>query len=93
MKSNDSNASDHNWSLDDFVVSQEEGKTRFHDLDLPDQVMQAVAALGYEYCSPIQALTLPESLSGNDITGKAQTGSGKTAALYTHLPLPTIPTA
>ena len=80
MKSNDSNASDHNWSLDDFVVSQEEGKTRFHDLDLPDQVMQGVAALGYEYCSPIQALTLPESLSGNDITGKAQTGSGKTAA-------------
>jgi len=63
LKSNDSNASDHNWSLDDFVVSQEEGKTRFHDLDLPDQVMQGVAALGYEYCSPIQALTLPESLS------------------------------
>jgi ATP-dependent RNA helicase RhlB len=69
-----------NWSLDDFQVPEVEDKTRFHDLDLPDQVMQAVAALGYQYCSPIQALTLPESLGGKDITGKAQTGSGKTAA-------------
>jgi len=69
-----------NWSLDDFQVPEAEDKTRFHDLDLPDQVMQAVAALGYQYCSPIQALTLPESLDGQDITGKAQTGSGKTAA-------------
>ena len=69
-----------NWSLDDFQVPEAEDKTRFHDLDLPDQVMQAVAALGYQYCSPIQALTLPESLDGKDITGKAQTGSGKTAA-------------
>ncbi|MBT3438222.1 MAG: DEAD/DEAH box helicase [Oceanospirillaceae bacterium] len=69
-----------NWLLDDFQVPEAEDKTRFHDLDLPDQVMQAVAALGYKYCSPIQALTLPESLDGKDITGKAQTGSGKTAA-------------
>jgi ATP-dependent RNA helicase RhlB len=80
LKSNDSKSTDQKWSLDDFVVPQEEGKTRFHDLDLPDEVMQGVAALGYEYCSPIQALTLPESLAGKDITGKAQTGSGKTAA-------------
>jgi len=77
LKSNDSKASGLNWSLDDFIVPQEDGKTRFHDLDLPDQVMQGIAALGYEYCSPIQALTLPESLAGKDITGKAQTGSGK----------------
>jgi len=82
LKSNDSNITDQAWSLDEFVVAQEEGKTRFHDLDLPDQVMQGVAALGYEYCSPIQALTLPESLAGKDITGKAQTGSGKTAAFF-----------
>jgi len=75
------NSSQHqNWSLDDFQVPEAADKTRFHDLDLPDQVMQAVAALGYQYCSPIQALTLPESLNGKDITGKAQTGSGKTTA-------------
>ncbi len=69
-----------NWTLDDFVVPEEEGKLRFHDLDLPDEVMQGVQAQGYQYCSPIQALALPESLQGMDITGKAQTGSGKTAA-------------
>lgn len=69
-----------NWNLEDFQVPEEEGKLRFHDLDLPDEVLQGVQALGYQYCSPIQALTLPESLQGMDITGKAQTGSGKTAA-------------
>ncbi len=68
------------WTLEDFQVPQAEGKLRFHDLDLPDEVMQGVQAQGYQYCSPIQALTLPESLQGMDITGKAQTGSGKTAA-------------
>ena len=69
-----------NWNLENFQVPAEEGKLRFHDLDLPDEVLQGVQALGYQYCSPIQALTLPESLQGMDITGKAQTGSGKTAA-------------
>ena len=68
------------WTLESFQVPEEEGKLRFHDLDLPDEVMQGVQAQGYQYCSPIQALTLPESLQGMDITGKAQTGSGKTAA-------------
>jgi len=69
-----------NWDIESFQVPVEEGKLRFHDLDLPDEVLQGVQALGYQYCSPIQALTLPESLQGMDITGKAQTGSGKTAA-------------
>ena len=68
------------WSLDDFVIPKVANKLRFHDLNLPDQVMQAVQAAGFSYCSPIQALTLPASLQGKDITGKAQTGSGKTAA-------------
>ncbi|MFP8965423.1 ATP-dependent RNA helicase RhlB, partial [Pokkaliibacter sp. CJK22405] len=57
-----------------------EGKVRFHDLSLPDDVLHAIADLGFEYCSPIQSKTLPHSLSGRDITGKAQTGTGKTAA-------------
>jgi len=69
-----------NWSIDSFQVPEAEGKLRFHDLDLPDEVMQGIQAQEYQYCSPIQALTLPESLQGMDITGKAQTGSGKTAA-------------
>ena len=80
MKSNDSKASGLNWSLDDFIVPQEEGKTRFHDLDLPDQVMQGIQRLGFESPSPIQAETIPVALSGKDIVGLSQTGSGKTAA-------------
>ncbi|PXF31907.1 hypothetical protein WH50_07325 [Pokkaliibacter plantistimulans] len=68
------------WSPAEFEVYPAEGKVRFHDLNLPDDVLHAVAELGYEYCSPIQAKTLPFSLQGRDITGKAQTGTGKTAA-------------
>ncbi len=36
--------------------------------------------MGFEYCSPIQARSLPYSLSSHDVVGKAQTGTGKTAA-------------
>ena len=35
---------------------------------------------GFEYCTPIQAETLPIALSGRDLAGQAQTGTGKTAA-------------
>jgi len=68
------------WSLDQFPVAEKEGSTRFHDLDLPLSVMQAIADLGFEYCSPIQAAVLPHTLDGLDAVGKAQTGTGKTAA-------------
>ncbi len=68
------------WSLDEFKVPEVEGKTRFHDLDLPLELMHAIADLGFEYCSPIQAQSLPHTLNGHDMVGKAQTGTGKTAA-------------
>ncbi len=68
------------WSLDDYMVAPQEGKTRFHDLNLPMSLMRGIAELGYEYCSPIQAQTLPYTLDGYDAIGKAQTGTGKTAA-------------
>ena len=68
------------WSLDKFVVPEKEGLTRFHDLDLPLPMMHAIADLGFEYCSPIQAAILPHTLDGLDAVGKAQTGTGKTAA-------------
>tara|TARA_R110002072_G_scaffold86030_2_gene194296 strand:+ start:4996 stop:6420 length:1425 start_codon:yes stop_codon:yes gene_type:complete len=68
------------WSLDDFIVEPQEGKTRFHDLGLRDELMHGVADLGFHYCSPIQASILPHTLQGNDAIGKAQTGTGKTAA-------------
>lgn len=42
--------------------------------------MHGVAEAGFEYCSPIQAQILPHTLQGHDAIGKAQTGTGKTAA-------------
>lgn len=68
------------WTLDDFKVAPQEGKTRFHDLDLPLDLMHGIADLGFEYASPIQAKSLPHTLNGHDVVGKAQTGTGKTAA-------------
>ncbi|AQV01258.1 DEAD/DEAH box helicase [Desulfococcus multivorans] len=68
------------WDLSSFEVPVAEGKTRFHDLDLPGEILHAVADLGFQYCSPIQAEILPATLMGKDASGQAQTGTGKTAA-------------
>jgi ATP-dependent RNA helicase DeaD len=54
--------------------------TRFADLGLHPSVVEAVAAIGYESASPIQAATIPPLMAGRDILGQAQTGTGKTAA-------------
>lgn len=69
-----------NWKLSSFNVPPLEGKTRFHDLGLPDPLMHAIADLKFEYCTPIQAEIMPSTLKGRDATGRAQTGTGKTAA-------------
>jgi ATP-dependent RNA helicase RhlB len=69
-----------NWDLSQFKVSPAEGKTRFHDFDLPNPLLRAISDLGFEYCTPIQAKILPSSLAGKDASGRAQTGTGKTAA-------------
>ena len=68
------------WSPSEFVVEAVDDKTRFHDLDLQDSLLRGVAELGFQYCSPIQAKILPHTLQGHDAIGKAQTGTGKTAA-------------
>ena len=68
------------WSIDRFVVPEQEGQTRFHDLGLHDDIMRGIAELGFQYCSPIQAAILPHATQGHDAIGKAQTGTGKTAA-------------
>ncbi|SBV35246.1 Cold-shock DEAD box protein A homolog [uncultured Stenotrophomonas sp.] len=52
----------------------------FADLGLSQPVMKAVAAVGYETPSPIQAATIPAMLAGRDVLGQAQTGTGKTGA-------------
>ena len=68
------------WTLNDFQVEPQEGKTRFHDFKLDLRLMHGIADQNFKYCSPIQALSLPHALEGKDILGKAQTGTGKTAA-------------
>jgi ATP-dependent RNA helicase DeaD len=52
----------------------------FADLGLSEAVLKGLADVGYESPSPIQAATIPVLLSGVDILGQAQTGTGKTAA-------------
>ncbi|MEN8134822.1 MAG: DEAD/DEAH box helicase [Thermodesulfobacteriota bacterium] len=68
------------WDQSSFEVTPEEGKSRFHDFDLPPEIMHAISDLDFKYCTPIQAESLPHTLKGLDIIGKAQTGTGKTAA-------------
>ena len=53
---------------------------RFAELGLAEPILQGLAAAGFDYCTPIQAQTLPLTLQGLDIAGQAQTGTGKTAA-------------
>jgi ATP-dependent RNA helicase DeaD len=53
---------------------------RFADLGLPEPLLRALADVGYESPSPIQAATIPPLLAGRDVLGQAQTGTGKTAA-------------
>ena len=52
----------------------------FGSLDLAPSLMRGIEGLGFEKCSPIQAQILPHTLEGHDAIGKAQTGTGKTAA-------------
>ena len=68
------------WKLEDFDIPEAEDKDRFHDFALPEPLMRAVHELGYQYCTPIQSAVLPLSLADYDVTGQAQTGTGKTAA-------------
>ena len=55
-------------------------KTRFDSFPLAESIMLGVRDAGFDYCTPIQAETLPVALDGRDVAGQAQTGTGKTAA-------------
>ncbi len=55
-------------------------ETSFEQLGLRPEVVKGIHEAGFNYCTPIQAETLPITLTGKDIAGQAQTGTGKTAA-------------
>ncbi|MBU0656435.1 MAG: DEAD/DEAH box helicase [Gammaproteobacteria bacterium] len=77
--------------MENFYLSQ----TRFDEFPLDESLLASIRETGFEFCSRIQAETLPLSLAGKDIAGQAQTGTGKTGAflvaVFQHLlknPLP-----
>ncbi|MBB5322431.1 DEAD/DEAH box helicase [Marinobacter oulmenensis] len=60
--------------------SNHTSELRFSDLNLDKRLLDAIAKIGFEFCTPIQAETLPWTLACEDLIGQAQTGTGKTAA-------------
>jgi superfamily II DNA/RNA helicase len=52
----------------------------FNDLNISDQLVEAIGYMGFETCTPIQEQAIPTILNGKDLIGCAQTGTGKTAA-------------
>ena len=52
----------------------------FADLSLSEEVLNALTEMGFEKPSPIQAESIPQIMTGRDVIGQAQTGTGKTAA-------------
>lgn len=63
-----------------------EEQVSFDSLGLNQEIMEAVAELGYDAPTPVQAGAIPEVLEGRDVLAAAQTGTGKTAAFL----LPTM---
>lgn len=72
---------------DKFETMQQNylSSARFADLALHPLVLQALNDKGFDFCTPIQALSLPITLQGKDVAGQAQTGTGKTIAFLTAL--------
>ena len=61
-------------------MNDEQQLSGFRELGLSAPILEALTAVGYETPSPIQAKAIPLILSGSDLLGQAQTGTGKTAA-------------
>lgn len=61
-------------------MTSKDTPTSFSELELAPAVLKAIQEVGYEQPSPIQQASIPVLLTGRDIIGQAQTGTGKTAA-------------
>ena len=57
-----------------------ENSVTFQDLNISQEMLRAIEDMGFEEPTPIQIRTIPVILEGRDVTGQAQTGTGKTAA-------------
>ena len=64
----------------DTGTAPEPPRMGFRQLGLPEPLLRAIDDLGFTHCTPIQQEVLPHTLVGHDCIGKAQTGTGKTAA-------------
>lgn len=53
---------------------------RFEEMEIYPEIVRAVEDMGFEEATPIQAQAIPVMMSGVDMIGQAQTGTGKTAA-------------
>ncbi|MBS0417332.1 MAG: DEAD/DEAH box helicase [Proteobacteria bacterium] len=62
------------------MTDPQSGSPPFESFGLAPPLMQGIRDAGFTVCTPIQAQTLPVALSGRDVAGQAQTGTGKTAA-------------
>jgi ATP-dependent RNA helicase RhlB len=58
---------------------------KFTELDLPDEVLRGIENVGFVELTPVQEESIPLALSGKDVAGQAQTGTGKTAAFLISL--------
>lgn len=59
---------------------EEEKRMRYEDAGIDSRILRAVRELGFEHMTPIQEQAIPLFMTGQDIIGQAQTGTGKTAA-------------
>lgn len=87
--SNDNNTAD--ITTEESTAQNEEKKAAevyFEDLDLSDNVLDALYDMRFEKCTPVQGQCIPQILEHHDVLGVAQTGTGKTAAYL--LPLLTL---
>lgn len=83
MSTNDQSTTSHSTTSH---VDPKQPTANFNDLGLAEPFLRVTQSLGYEVATPIQAAAIPVVLSGADLIGCAQTGTGKTAAFT----LPTL---
>lgn len=64
----------------DTLQNKDENPMKYEEAKIDEKILRAVSELGFEYMTPIQEQAIPIFMSGRDIIGQAQTGTGKTAA-------------